>query len=267
MESKEPTVDVHDHPHASAWKDLGMNGSSQLHSFELAAEAGSATPDSYPLFGRSLCRSSEHGMIMYMDGFHWTSGGGAAASELPCLNILHPSFTIHTPTQLYGAMMVVFLFAIFTEGCSKFRQSLLRRFHPQRNVTSHAPSSHVTAVFYGFLHRNRGWVLPVLHGIHAFLGYILMLVIMTYSLELFVSVIAGLMVGYFVFFIVHSPFSRGSGGEERRDDDALDPNETTGMISGTDLQQSPIQQTQYLLEQQWSASASNPCCDFLHGSN
>lgn len=91
---------------------------------------------------------------------------------------------------------------------------------------------------------------------------------MTYSLELFLSVIAGLMVGYFLFFIAYSPAPRGSGGEERGDDENDNANETTGMISGTDLQHPSLQQqAQHLLEQQWSASASNPCCDFLHDPN
>jgi hypothetical protein len=42
--------------------------------------------------------------------------------------------------------------------------------------------------------------MPILHGAQALAGYLLMLIAMTYSVELLLSVIAGLGVGYRLFF-------------------------------------------------------------------
>jgi Ctr copper transporter family len=259
--TKETTMSLDDPHPASARNNPETHDRSPFDPLELAA-AGSASLEKASSAERSFCRSSQDGMIMYMDGFHWTSGGGGGAAELTCLNILHPSWTIRTPMQLYGAMMAVFLCAALTEACAKFRQSLLLRFRTtQGNGSGHVSSAPFTSVLY----RNRNWALPVLHGVHAFLGYLLMLVVMTYSLELLLSVMAGLMVGYWVFFLTGHPSAVRRGGADRRD--AGDPEETIGMISGTDGPELSQQPTQYLLEQQWSAAASNPCCDFLHGPN
>jgi hypothetical protein len=261
MGSKEEIVDNHHHD-PFVRKDHWVNGG-PVDMFEPAA---GTTLDASELFFSSsqLCQSMHggSGMVMYMDGFHWTYRGGLNSSSegLPCLNILYPSYTIRTNAQLCGVMIAVFIWAILTEAISKFRHALILRLH-QRHRSSSASSSSLCFYIYYAMYRNRTICLPLLHGLHAFMGYILMLIVMTYSIELFMSVIAGLMVGYLVF---RHPSTFLRGDTDRRDD-TTESNESTAMI--TDVQQLQRQQHQWFLERQWSATSSNPCCDFLDVPN
>ena len=49
-------------------------------------------------------------------------------------------------------------------------------------------------------HRNVMIILTLFHGMQALSGYILMLAAMTYSIELLLSAITGLCIGYFMFY-------------------------------------------------------------------
>lgn len=105
-----------------------------------------------------------------MDGFRWALKGGQ-----PCLNLYLTSWTLDTSGKFCLALLFVFLLAISTEAISKYRHTLARR-------------------------RDRvRWMQTCLHGIHAATGYILMLATMTYAVEMLVSVILGLVVGYVIF--------------------------------------------------------------------
>lgn len=186
------------------------------------------------------------GVIMDMDGFHWTSrGGGANVSSSyhehagrPCLNLLHPSWMIRTHTQLYGAMIFVFIWAVLTEALSHFR-------HERR------PRS--------MQRKRRAWWLSLWHGWHAFMGYILMLIVMTYSLELLASVLAGLMVGHASFRV---PWCCGDEERGRTDDSTEPPNETT-TTTGLRCSERREEHQWLLHEPRNTASSSNPCCEFL----
>ena len=85
-------------------------------------------------------------------------------------------------------MMGVFFLAVAVEGFSKLRHRVVRaaRLNALQGRTSKALwlRSSVT----------------VLHGTQALLGYTLMLVTMTFSLELLLCVVFGLATGYAVFF-------------------------------------------------------------------
>jgi Ctr copper transporter family len=80
-------------------------------------------------------------------------------------------------------MIGVFLLAVAVEGIAKFRIHFVR----SANVKSWDARKIRTCV-------------TLLHGFHAFLGYVVMLAVMTYSAELLIVAVAGLATGYAVFF-------------------------------------------------------------------
>jgi copper transporter 1 len=115
------------------------------------------------------------GMIMYMDGFRFSLQGGQ-----PCLNLYLESWTLDTRSKFLVAMACVALLGIATEYISKLRSRLCSK-RPSR-------------------FRNYRLTIAVLHGLQALVGYILMLATMTFSVELFSSVILGLGIGYSLFY-------------------------------------------------------------------
>jgi len=123
------------------------------------------------------------GMIMYMDGFRWS-----LADNSPCLNLFFPGWTLDTSGKFAGAVLGVLALAVVTEGISKFRYVVQRRFRQARRTSSvRSPLKHRCAI-------------ASLHTLQALMGYVLMLVTMTFSLELLLTVIVGLGLGYFLFF-------------------------------------------------------------------
>ena len=102
--------------------------------------------------------------------------------------------------------------AVAVEGLAKFRHVTVARVQ-QRN--------HKTAARYA---------IPLLHGLQAAAGYILMLLAMTFSMEVLCSVVAGLAAGYGLFFQLPD---NNSNGED------VDP---------------------YRLRQHVT---TNPCCEFM----
>lgn len=117
----------------------------------------------------------EGGMIMYMDGFRFSLSGNQ-----PCLNLYFPGWTLDTYGKFIAAMIGMFLLAFLTEAISKAR---------------FACSSKPT--LQGGRRRTS---LTALHATQALVGYILMLATMTFSVELLLSVVAGLGVGYATFY-------------------------------------------------------------------
>jgi len=154
----------------------GMSGMSGMHTMQkmetMAQEAALGASNTF-------CEG-DMGMVMYMDGFRWTHKEGNS-----CLNLYFGTWTLNSKGKLMAAMVGVFLIALLTEGISKFRQNLSLR---ARDITTPQSERRRIAVFQTFL-----------HGIHAFIGYIIMLATMTFSLELLFCVIFGLTTGYFVF--------------------------------------------------------------------
>eukprot|EP00980_Cylindrotheca_fusiformis_P004627 scaffold990_cov108-Cylindrotheca_fusiformis.AAC.4 len=120
------------------------------------------------------------GMVMYMDGFRWSLKEGAS-----CLNLYFPGWTLDTKGKVVGAMFGVLFLAMFTEAISKFRHTLSTK---ARNVSTSQKERKKLAVAQ-----------TLLHGLHAFVGYIVMLATMTFSLELLICVVLGLTFGYVIF--------------------------------------------------------------------
>jgi hypothetical protein len=115
-----------------------------------------------------------------MDGFRWTLKGGAS-----CINLYFPGWTLNTHGKLIAAMVGVLVLAMMTEAISKLRHKLSVK---ARNVATGQSERKKLVV-----------VQTLLHGVHAFVGYIVMLAVMTFSLELGICVISGLTLGYLTF--------------------------------------------------------------------
>jgi len=116
-----------------------------------------------------------------MDGFRWT----LREEGNSCVNLYFASWTLNSKGKVLGAMAGVFLLAVLTEAISKMRHKLSLR---ARDVATPLSERRRIALFQ-----------TLLHGLHAFIGYIVMLATMTFSLELLCCVIFGLTTGYFVF--------------------------------------------------------------------
>ncbi len=70
---------------------------------------------------------SSMGTIMYMDGFHSALFPPSSQPPPPCLNFLHPSWTLHTQTKFVGAMLGVLFMGILVEAFGVWRVKCLRK--------------------------------------------------------------------------------------------------------------------------------------------
>jgi hypothetical protein len=117
---------------------------------------------------------------MFMDGFSLNGGG----SNSPCVALLFRSWSLHTP-----ALMALGFFATFIMGASIEAFASLRRklqspgFCNCHNIAP--PKSRALCV--------------ALYSIQVTVGYLLMLVSMTYHFVLFSAVILGLVFGHVAF--------------------------------------------------------------------
>ena len=130
--------------------------------------------------GHLLCHS-DMGMIMYMDGFQWTLKG-----ESSCLNFFFGSWTLNTIPKFVAAMVVVFAMGILTEYVNRWKHSVQQQI--SRPLAGN--SSETSQI---------RWLHTGLQGLSILSAYLIMLVVMTYSLELLFCVIGGLMAGYYIF--------------------------------------------------------------------
>jgi Ctr copper transporter family len=128
-------------------------------------------------------------MTMFMDGFHWTMLLPRGHPSSQCLNYFVASWKLENPSQFHGALLFSFLLALLLEGLSKARTLCIRYFVglelDRRSRTSELRLNE-------FLQQL---CLTIIYGLQAVLGYLLMFIVMSYSIELMTSVIAGLIVG------------------------------------------------------------------------
>ena len=129
----------------------------------------------------SFCTTGDNGMVMLMNGFRIVLKGGC-----PCINLFFPGWTLNTPYKFVGAMVGVFILALITELFGKFRTKALHL----------STTTKTTQIMKKKLFR---YVYLGMHGVHAIRGYFLMLAAMTYSVELFICVISGLVLGHALF--------------------------------------------------------------------
>ena len=121
-----------------------------------------------------------------MDGFKFS-----LADEEPCLNLFFPDWTLDSKPKFYVAMVGVFFLAIFFEGLSSWRYRIVLsvKLAHRRNVDTGPNSTQMLRL-----------VVTLMHGLQGLVGYLLMLTIMTFSVELLLTAVSGLAVGYGIFF-------------------------------------------------------------------
>jgi Ctr copper transporter family len=189
-------------------------------------------------FGLLCARSS---------GFHFSLAGHDA-----CLNFLFPTWTLNTRGKFYLAMLSAILMGILVQGLAQVRPTLLRRERCADPWVSH-------------------FLLTLIHGVQAGLGYLLMLTAMTFSLELLACTLLGLMLGHAAFFgptttvrvgaaASGGPVLRGNGGSPCCCVSSSDWYRTTpgdGVVDPALYWQQPLD-----AEYDAAPPGTTPCCPF-----
>jgi len=182
-------------------------------------------------------KHSSTGTIMYMDGFHMTMSGGHQCLNLyfptwtldtrpkflgACTSILLLSFLTEGLSKLRYKITASSKKSSTRSSSSRRRRRNQQQQQQQNNndrsdnsvIISDNTTEEVAATtstysywinrcsnfLFGLNKRLVHLMISVLHGVQALLGYILMLAGMTFSIELLLSVIIGLGIGYAVFF-------------------------------------------------------------------
>ena len=115
---------------------------------------------------------------MYMEGFEIAGQG-----ENQCIMLFFDVFTLDTPLKFGFGCVFVFFLGFVIEVLIAFRRYLTKR-------ANSSPEGLTIP-----------WQLAILSifALSLVLGYLAMLVAMTYSIELFICVVAGLVIGHGVF--------------------------------------------------------------------
>lgn len=172
-------------------------------------------------------------MAMYMSGFRWSLLADPA--EVPCLNLFLPSWTLDTRPKFVLGMFGLMMLALTTEGVSYMRWKA-------RKETVEAGRRRGT-LRSGRSKRRASLISLGLHGLQALLGYLLMIAAMTYSIELLLSAVVGLVIGHGAFF--ENCFSKGEAEDE------INIAETVDRDVDDDVAVAAVTLT------------TNPCCAFM----
>jgi hypothetical protein len=142
---------------------------------------------------KTVCSRS---MSMYMDGFHFWS-------ESSCMCFLMKSWTISTRAQLYGVMCIVFALSLLLEWTSHWRRKLSSK---ERSVGRERSTHAEHTILF-------------IYVIQALLGYLLMLVVMSFSVEWMFAIVLGLAVGNVIFSPLTSLTVSATSSLQRRGDE------------------------------------------------
>jgi hypothetical protein len=115
-----------------------------------------------------FCYATGMRMTMNMDGFHFFAQGQH------CLAFFFRNWLLSDQAKFYGAVVYAFLLAFLVEASSALRVHLERHFYRKLSHT-------------------------FVYALQALLGYLIMLICMSYNIQILLSVVAGLMVGNLVF--------------------------------------------------------------------
>jgi hypothetical protein len=113
---------MHNMDHNNMHHDMNHDMSHQDHNNNMSNMDDNTNNHS----SHSMSMMSE-GTIMYMDGFHSALFHSTPQNPPPCLNFLHPSWTLHTPSKFVFAMVCVTLMGMFVEAVGVWRVKCLRK--------------------------------------------------------------------------------------------------------------------------------------------
>jgi hypothetical protein len=152
-------------------------------------------------------------MTMFMDGFHWSIIAFFRRPSPHCLNYFVRSWKLENASKFRGAMIFTFLLAILVEALSSARTFVLSYFSSTKTIKTSSSSSSAAASrrrqpppqsgersdATQQKRRLQHVMLTGIYGLQAILGYALMIITMSFSVELVLSVVAGLMMGNLLF--------------------------------------------------------------------
>ena len=137
-------------------------------------------------------------MVMFTDGFRWSLASNTdtnTTSTPPCLAYYVASWKLSMSGKFRGAMVFSFLLALLTEGLSVSRFTLIQYLHVFAGNNNNNNNNRRS--------RKHKLVLTIVYALQQWLGTMIMLVSMMYSIEMLLSVVAGLCLGNFVFVRDH----------------------------------------------------------------
>jgi len=139
-------------------------------------------------------------MTMSMGGFQ--SALFSKGHPADCITFLFTEWKLDRPGKYVGAMIVTFGVAVLSEGITNWQPQI-------RNTYLEGKPKH-----------QRKTLMTLIYGFQQFLGWLLMLIAMTFSIELFACVILGLFFGKFLFPAERNP------GRARRSSDVIVRNDS-----------------------------------------
>jgi Ctr copper transporter family len=150
-----------------------------------------------------FCSTKNMAMTMFMDGFHFSLLGNSKSNSMSnvvvgndndmdmnsisCLYYFVNTWKLDDSSKFKGAMVFTILLAILVESLSSVRGCILRYY--ATNMPNNTTSTS----------RTRYLLRVLCYGTQGLLGYSLMLITMSFSIELVASVIFGLVIGHVLF--------------------------------------------------------------------
>ena len=117
------------------------------------------------------------GTTMVMEGM--TSILFSKRGETPCINLIFTSLTLNNSFKFFIGCLLVLIVSILSQYITLYRLKLSNEIDNGNKMSY--------------------WIKILLYFIQMFIGYLIMLITMTYSLELFLMVIIGLTIGFALF--------------------------------------------------------------------
>jgi len=182
----------------------------------------SGSPSGMPTDEGVWC--SGDGTDMFMDGYQFVFRGSSL-----CLNFLLPSVTLSSPIKFIIGLIGAFTLGYAVELLTSYRRAVFRKA------------------------RERGGearkTLTILHGCQALIGYILMCLAMSYSVEILLSVVLGLTSGHYFHNAEEVPRDKADPccNEDFNYDDIVEDDERQSSLykrksTGKEGQEQPLMQ-------------------------
>lgn len=116
-------------------------------------------------------------MVMFLKGFR-RSFSRSSKEMLPCLSYYVSSWVLDDRGKFKGAMIYSFLMGLVTQGLAVIRAVVFMHIRK---------------------YRVRKYLMVAIYVLQVYMGYMIMIIAMMYSVELLLSAVAGLSFGYFLF--------------------------------------------------------------------
>jgi len=153
-------------------------GGRPLHCFDCQASCPAAPRP--PPEALSICNANLSATVMWMQGFQAMEVGAGQ----PCISLLFEWAVLDSRAAFAAGAAATFVGGVGVEYIVYARRRMLAHWHPPTTPATRARFYAVTVAVY---------------ALQVVLGYLLMLVAMTYQVELFVAVVAGLTAGHAIF--------------------------------------------------------------------